>query len=332
MTDREKTAVGIDIGTSRIVVATRDGKEFRCQSQLNSFLTIPFSKVTRMALEREKIPHAVEGAEMTVLGNESEKLARLFQRETRRPMTRGLLNPAEAGSAAMIRQIVESLIDRTSKEARQICFSVPGAPVGMSGDLTYHEATLRQILQEFGEQVTSINEGLAVILAELEDSNYTGIGISCGGGMCNICLAYLSVPIVSFSIAKGGDFIDSSVASVTGETATAIRWVKEQSFELNGHFADRVKQALSVYHEDLIRSIISALREALSDSKNVPPFTRPVPMVISGGSAVPPGFRDRFEKLLGEDPLPISLSGIRLAPEPLDSTAKGALVAALAEI
>ena len=36
------------------------------------------------------------------------------------------------------------------------------------------------------------------------------------GGLCNVCLAYLSVPVFSFSIPKGGDFIDSSVAEVRG--------------------------------------------------------------------------------------------------------------------
>ena len=55
----------------------------------------------------------------------------------------------------------------------------------------------------------AINEGLAVVFSELEDENFTGIGISCGGGMCNVALAYLSIPSIMFSIPKGGDFIDA---------------------------------------------------------------------------------------------------------------------------
>ena len=42
--------------------------------------------------------------------------------------------------------------------------------------------------------------------------------------------------------------------------------------------------------------------------------------------------RDRFEKLLKESEFPLPLSEIRMAQAPLNSTAKGALVAALAEI
>ena len=65
---------------------------------------------------------------------------------------------------------------------------------------------------KLGYDARSISEGLAVVYGEMESSNYTGIGISCGGGLCNVCLAYLSVPVFSFSIPKGGDFIDSAVA------------------------------------------------------------------------------------------------------------------------
>ncbi|MFW3147052.1 MAG: DUF362 domain-containing protein, partial [Thermoplasmatota archaeon] len=49
-----------------------------------------------------------------------------------------------------------------------------------------------------------------VVFSELEDENFTGLGISAGGGMCNVCLAYLSIPLVTFSITKGGDYLDDA--------------------------------------------------------------------------------------------------------------------------
>ncbi len=177
----------------------------------------------------------------------------------------------------------------------------------------------------------SINEGLAIVYSELESSNYTGIGISCGGGLCNVCLAYLSVPIISFSIPKAGDYIDTSAASVTGERANRIRLTKEDSFHFNGFFADKVHQVLGVYYDDMIRSLVTALKDAFTRTSNLPKFNRPIPMVLSGGTALPAGFRDRFEKLLWEQDFPVTVSDIRLAQNPLHSTAKGALVCALSD-
>jgi hypothetical protein len=53
--------------------------------------------------------------------------------------------------------------------------------------------------------------------------------------------------------------------------------------------------------------------------------------VLSGGGAMPQGFRDRFEKALSSTTLPVAVSEIRLASAPLDTTARGALVSALSE-
>jgi hypothetical protein len=232
----------------------------------------------------------------------------------------------------MIREILTAMLaEHRGEKPQKVCFTIPAPPLGAEGSLTYHEATLRQILTELNYEPVSINEGLAIVYSELESSNYTGIGISCGGGLCNVCLAYLSVPIISFSIPKAGDYIDTSAASVTGERANRIRLTKEDSFHFNGFFADKVHQVLGVYYDDMIRSLVTALKDAFTRTSNLPKFNRPIPMVLSGGTALPAGFRDRFEKLLWEQDFPVTVSDIRLAQNPLHSTAKGALVCALSD-
>lgn len=326
------SALGLDVGTSRIVVAHRGEEDYRYESQLNAFVTIPYSRITEGVLEREKIPHTVKAGQIVVHGNESEKFAGLLNAEMRRPMTAGVLDAKEPDSLAMIREILSNMLsEHRSDDRRKVCFTVPAPPLGAEGSLTYHEATLRQILTDLNYEPSSISEGLSIVYSELESSNYTGIGISLGGGLCNVCLAYLSVPIISFSIPKAGDYIDSSAASVTGERANRIRLTKEDSFHFNGFFADKVHQVLGVYYDDMIRSLVTALKEAFTRTSSLPKFNRPIPMVLSGGTALPPGFRDRFEKLLWEQDFPITVSDIRLAQNPLHSTARGALVCALSD-
>ena len=121
-----------------------------------------------------------------------------------------------------------------------------------------------------GYEVKSINEGLAVIYSELESSNYTGIGISCGGGLCNVCVAYLSVPVFSFSIPTAGDYIDTSAAAITGERANRVRIAKEDSFHFNGFFADKLQQVLSVYYDEMIQSLVQGMKQAFANSRNLP--------------------------------------------------------------
>jgi hypothetical protein len=325
------SALGLDIGTSRICLAQRSGEQFQFETQLNAFVTVPFSNMTENVLTKQNIPHTVTGPEIVVHGNESDRFADLLNVDTRRTMTRGVLNPAEPDSLHMLRKIVESLLDST-KESQKLCFTVPAAPLGAEENLTYHEATLRQVLTEMGYQTKSINEGLAVIYSELESTNYTGIGISCGGGLCNVCVAYLSVPVMSFSIPKAGDYIDTNAASVTGELANRVRIAKEDSFHFNGFHADKLLQVLGVYYDEMIQSLVQGIKQAFSNSRNLPKQKRSLPVVLSGGTALPEGFRDRFEKIFKEANLPIQTSEIRMATDPLHTSAKGALVAALADL
>jgi hypothetical protein len=325
-------ALGLDVGTSRIVAAQRHDKDIQFDTQLNAFVNIPFSKLTQGVLKKEHIPHLVQDSEITVYGDESERFANLFHKETRRPMLRGVLNPDESSSLNLVRQIVALVVGDGEGKGRRVCFSVPAAPLGASEEVNEHEADLKTMLSKLGYDPYPISEGLAVVYGELESSNYTGIGISCGGGLCNVCLAYLSVPVFSFSIPKAGDFIDSSAAQLRGEPATRIRTIKEESFHFNGHFVNKIQQAISTYYDDVIQALVAALRDQFASVQNMPKLNRPVPLVLSGGSVMPPGFRDRFEKTLRETELPVAISEVRMAANPMVSTARGALVAALSEL
>ena len=325
------SALGLDVGTSRICLAQRVGEDYQYETQLNAFVTIPFSKMTESVLKKENVPHTVNGQEIIVHGNESDRFADLLNVETRRTMDRGILNPAEPDSLNMLRKIIESLMG-PAKDGQKVYFTVPAAPLGAQENLTYHDATLRQILTEIGYEVKSINEGLAVVYSELESTNYTGVGISCGGGLCNVCVSYLSVPVVSFSIPKAGDYIDGNTASVTGERANRVRIAKEDSFHFNGFFADKLHQVLGVYYDEMIQSLVQAMTQSLTNARNLPKAGRQLPVVLSGGTALPEGFRDRFEKIFREADLPIQAAEIRMASDPLHSSAKGALVAALADL
>jgi hypothetical protein len=323
-------AIGLDIGTSRIVLAEPNGSGFHYRAQLNSFISLPYSKVTEAMLRKEEIPCKVMNNCILVLGERAQKLAHTLNVDVRRPMSRGLLNPREPQGVPVIEEMVLRLAGH-AQQGERVCLSVPGAGPGTADDLAYHRTTLAELLESLGFQVSVINEGLAVVFAELSETNFTGLGISFGGGTCNVCLACLGLPVITFSTAKAGDFVDDSAAGVTAETPTTIRLIKEQSLVLNGRGSTEIDRALSVYYDEMIGSVVQGLSEALSGTRKLAQIDRPVPVAISGGSARPGGFLPRVEKALRAADLPIQISEIRLAQQPLDTTAKGALMAALLE-
>jgi hypothetical protein len=180
-----------------------------------------------------------------------------------------------------------------------------------------------------GYSAKGVNEGLAVVFAELERENFSGIGISCGGGMCNVALAFMSIPVMTFSIDKAGDYIDRNVGAVTGETASRIRTIKEESLDLSRTPQNKYESALHVYYDDVVLSLVEALRSALAETKNMPRIDKPIPIVLSGGTAKPKGFIDKFRQTIERDGFPLEISEIRMAEDPLTATARGCLIAAL---
>lgn len=325
----EAGAVGLDIGTSRIVLAGGPNGS-QTQSQLNAFVSVPYAKMTENILQQNRMVHYRNGKELFVYGNDSERFASFFNAVPRRPMQRGVLNAQEAMGQQIIHAIIEQMVPRAGKNDL-MCFSIPGKGEGADANLVYHEAVLKSFLSGLGYQPKAVNEGLAVVFAELQEENFTGIGISLGGGMCNVCVAFLSVPMLAFSIPKAGDYVDSSVADVTAEPVTRVRLTKEETLDLSRQPKDKMGSALHIYYEEIMQALINKLRAEFEGSNNLPRLDRPLPIVLSGGTAKPRGFAQKFESMLKASGFPAPISEVRIASDPLTATARGCYIAALSE-
>jgi hypothetical protein len=255
----------------------------------------------------------------------------MFNAECRRPMADGLLNARETRAMPVLEAILNNIVPKPKAQGETLAFSVPAAMPGREAALTYHEATLRGFFQSLGYKPVAINEGLAVVFSELEDNNFTGIGVSCGGGMCNVTLAFLSIPSIMFGISKGGDYIDAAVGAVVNEHTTRVKVMKEEGVDLSRQPKDKFERAIRIYYEELVEKLVESLAKAVSGADKLPRSERALPIVLSGGAAKPKGFKELFEKALRGHSLPIEIAEIRMAKDPLTATARGALVAAMYE-
>jgi hypothetical protein len=332
ITASQQAVKGLDLGTSRIVLATLSGQKVSFTPQLNAFVDLPYSRMTEQMLGREDILHRVEGAHIYAYGNRVDEFAKFLNGDTRRPMQSGLLNPTEPKNLQMIDLLLGHLCGKAGDDEK-LCVSIPSAPPDHGSDLIFHERSVQGIFEKLGYQVQSVNEGLAVVYSELKDANFTGIGMSFGGGMCNICLAYLGLPVLTVATTRAGDYIDQSVASVTGETSTTVRLHKENAaesgFTLDATADGALDRALAVYYADVIETATAALQTAMAQSRKLPRFTSPIPIVLAGGTTMAGNFLARFKSVIARTDLPIGIGEVYLAQDPLNATAKGALVGAM---
>jgi actin-like ATPase involved in cell morphogenesis len=319
-------AKGLDVGTMNIVCSEMEGDNVVFVQQRNAFLELDYSDLTKMMLDNANVQYVIRGDKIYILGDDALKFATVFKKPIRRPMKSGILSPEEKEAVPIIKLILEKVLGTPSYEGEIVCISSPANPIDSDIEPTYHRKTLEALVKKMGYQPFTIDEGLAVVYSELAENSFTGIGISFGAGLTNVTAAYFAAPIVSFSIARGGDWIDEHASKATGMPKEQVCSFKEMNFELKYEVElGSVEGALAIYYDYLITYVVENLRRKLSE---VTPPQVEFPVVLAGGTAKPKGFKEAFEEKISKVGLPVEVSKIKIAKDPLFSVARGCLIAA----
>jgi len=320
---------GVDVGTMFVKCAKKEEEQIAFRSQRNAFFGVEHTDFTKDILNNSKVKYIIKENELYVVGDEALEFANMFNKETRRPLSRGVISPTEKEALPMVELLIKSVIGEPSYMGEIAYYSVPGEPLDADFNIIYHGKMLDGFLKTLGYTPKPINEGHAVILSELAQEDFTGIGLSFGGGMVNVCLSFMSVPIFKFSVAKAGDWIDQQVSMAVNETASRVSAMKETSLDLSKEKGlSKIESALSIYYNHLIEYVIESIKDEFAKAKRLPRITKPISIILSGGTSLPNGFSHRFKQILDQLKLPVPVGSVRMASQPLRSVAKGALVAA----
>ncbi len=319
---------GLDIGTVNIASAVQNEKGgITIKLERNAFIDINSDVYSKRMLTKLKVPYVIHNSKMIVLGDAAFELSNIFGRETRRPMKDGLISPSETDALPMIKLIIEKVLGPCQAPGEPCFFSVPAASIDKDNNVIYHQGLFEGILRKIGYTPKAMNEGHAVVFAELAEQNFTGIGISCGGGMFNICVSYKTIPALSFSISRGGDWIDQNVATVLGIPSSRATYLKERGVDLTNPTC-REDEAIVIYYRNLINYTLQNIKAKFEIAHDMPEFRDPVDIVCSGGTSMIKGFEKVFSQELQGIKFPLKVSRVRRASEPLTSVAKGCLIAA----
>ena len=330
-------AKAIDIGTSFLVGAEiKEGREI-FTTERDAFFSMPKEDFVEEMLDDAGAYYLTKGNQIFVVGEDALKFSMLTGKEQsfRRPMARGVLNPGEEEAVSMIETLIEGILGGASTPGELVAATVPPEPVEGDFDTTFHRIVIERCLRRLGYEVKIINEALAVIYSEnpvVESEGkaipFTGVGISFGAGMTNLVVAWRAKTLFTLSLGRGGDWIDERVARVRGITPSRVTAIKEKRFRLDRVRSDNpIEVALEIYYEDLIRYTLRSFTEQFRKTKSV--IEDPLEIILAGGTAVVPGFLEKFEAFRRELPFPFPIKGVRLARAPLNCVAAGALVAAL---
>ncbi|HEX7898337.1 MAG TPA: hypothetical protein VF950_11300 [Planctomycetota bacterium] len=323
---------GLDVGTVNIcAAATRtDNKDVVYNIQRNAFLDVRGDAFTKKMLMKLGIDYIQQGDKGYVLGDAAFELANVFEKNTRRPMKDGMISPTEPEALLIVSLVIAQCIGHPRVPGEVCAFSVPADPIDVERNVIYHRGALETILRKLGYTPRPMLEGHSIVFSELKQQDYTGIGISCGGGMFNVCVAYKSVPALTFATSRGGDWIDNNVAAAIGLPASQVCALKESGVDLSNP-KDRIQDAIVIYYRNLIQYTLETMRTKLENAQNMPTFTKPIDVVCGGGTSMIGGFIDVFREEFEKVNFPIEVANIRMANDPLKAVARGCMTAAMEE-
>jgi len=346
--DPAKPGVGLDVGTAFIVGSRQFGNKVEFRSIRNAYYGMSPNPVMQKLLtdaskrdDDEENDHGGTGylemnGEIIVIGEKALAYAASNHGNTRRPMKKGVLSPDENAESIMS-ILIEKALGKPCSDKEMCRFSVPAEPFDDEDiDIIFHEGMMTAILEDLGYRAKAINEGEAVCYSELssDEDRLTGGSFSLGGGQSNGCIIFEGRPIISFSIARGGDWIDEkSFKHARMQSATEMTYFKENNavdlMNPKGTSGDdRAASALAMYYKYHIRSLVEAVAELLSQEKVVPTFSKPIKWVVAGGTSKAVNCVQIIKEEFARQKLPFVIGDVVSAENPMAAVANGCLIAA----
>jgi hypothetical protein len=327
-------AIGFDAGTYNLICSKRnETNEIKSKKTVNAFIELPLENRFMFNMLKDKVKMIERDKVAYVVGQPAIDMAYTIPLlNLKRPMADGCLNPKERNAFEILKIMIHSLIGEIEKDKEILYYSVPANAINTETDADFHSNVLLSIFKAYNVnnkrlQAFPINEALALVFAELGNKMHTGVGISFGAGMVNLCYSIFAQPVFQMSLVNSGDWIDKMAAKACGESPTVINQEKTK-IDLTKTPTSLVERAIKSQYEILIQKTTSAIKKAIVDAgaKAVP--GQPLDVILGGGTASPPGFVELFKQGIKEADWSIPVGEVKRPEDHLFSVGKGCLMAA----
>lgn len=336
--------IAFDIGAHRIRSLRREGNRLLARSCRSLYAVLPDDELQQRLLQQIGVPFAACDGGLILMSDVAVEYARLF-RSVPVPLLPGGRVPLDDPPARQVlASLVETVLPRPARPGELCILTAPGRdgsqpaatrPASRDPEIDF----LTRLLRLRGYAPAVISAGMGVVLAELVDRGFTGIGISFGAAYSEAVLAHRGVEIARCAVPHAGNWIDDRLARITEEYAwdaagnryldcTAIaRWKESWTGSIVEPASHR-ESLLAQLYEGLIAHVLRKAAEEFSARRDVVKALGPLAVVVCGGTARVRGFGELFERVLRAADFPLGIESVRVAVDSDYTIARGCLIQA----
>lgn len=288
----------------------------------------------RRLLEQAQIPYATAKEALIVIGEAALELSTLIHCPVIPVMLEGRLPWNDPVGRQVCVIMIESLVPNADQTESHCSISRSSFMDKERGDTSNF---LFKILELRGYEVTTLDSGTAVILAELQHYDFSGLAIVVGAESVSVSLTHLGKPIFEEAYKQGFRSIEQrfslnrhrylwdSQGNQYLDMQSIKNWLQSNDISLSKpQTGDELWIAEQC--DNLVRSALDSMLTDLIKVSKQGQFRNRLPVVISGGAAKLQGFESLVENVLNKSGVPIRTQEVfKSSLEPY-SVAKGLLV------
>ena len=333
-------SIAFDPGTYRFLSLRRVGGKLLSRSNRSVYSVLPNSVSHQQILKQAGLKYSSCEDGLLLLGDAAHDSSGLFKVRCRPLMPGGRIPREDPLARQLIGALVESVLPKSEQPDEVCCFTVPGGAdlAGESNrdDVEFLQRVIR--LQGYAPQI--VPASLALILSQLVENAFTGIGMVFGASGAEALLTHLGEPICHARVDMGGDWIDEQLATrpkqIGFEPETGDRFLNVDGVQRRREAVGTpLVLAKSVFEQELVsllHKVVSELTQSLLTELARTPragnMPTPLPVVCSGGLVRTVGFDTLVSEVLRDADFPLALQKPQIVTDAERSIPRGLLISA----
>ncbi len=311
-------SVGLDLGTTEFRSIRDSGDDLVARRCRTSYLVVKDTPGHRRLLEHAQARHGTCGDDLVVLGDDAIECGQMLDLPVIPLLRGGRLPTADPVARQILALMVEAVLPPAVHPGALCCVTVPGG-YGLEGDTQSLDVRyLKQLAALRGYTPQLLSSGQAVVLAELSNASFSGLGISLGAVNCEVAVIHCGRELARSTVAgRLGELFEEFAAD--SETATSK--ITEESGEPRH---DWNRNSLRV-----LTNILTEAREALVSEGSIRLIQQPTSVACTGGITQAEGFANLFQQAWNQSGWPLRVAQFRLATNPRFAIARGGLIKAI---
>jgi len=333
-------SIALDLGAYQFCSLRRSGGRLVARSNRSVYSVLPNSVAHQQILQQAGLSYSSCEDGLLLLGDAAHESSRLFNARCHPLLPAGRVPGDHPLKRQLIGALTESVLPKASHPNEVCCFTVPGG-----GDLSGQSIGddfdfLSQVIRLQGYLPQLMPASLALILSQLVDNAFTGIGLIFGSSGAQAMLAHRGEPVCHVETRLGGDWVDEQIATrqeqIGYEPETGVHFLNTETVQRRRESVGiPLAVATSAFEQEttaLLRKVVRELMQSflneLARTPRAHSVPRPLPFVCSGGLSKTVGFDSLIREVYDDARLTVDLLEPQIVSDAERSIPRGLLISA----